>query len=93
MDSFYDALRRPLTLGRPCLGYTDSQFGQISDKTSIQRQRHLLAAGGQWRGEACASSLYNAGGARCAVALELCADDLPRDAIELAAARDALLIG
>ena len=93
MDSFSNPFRRPPAFGRPCIGYTDSRSGQVSHQTGIRRHRHLLVAGGQPRGKGGAPGFPNAKGLRCVVAAELGADDLPRDAIELAAARDALLIG
>ena len=93
MDSFSDLLQRPPAFGGPCLDYTDSRSGLVGHRTSIQRRGPLLVAGGQLRGEGGVPGLPDAEGTRCVVAVELCADDLPRDAIELAAARDALLIG
>jgi hypothetical protein len=93
MDSFSDILHRPPAFGGPCLDYTDSRPGPFGHRANIQRRGPLLVAGGQLRGEGGVPGLPDAGGARCVVVVELCADDLPRDAIELAAARDALLIG
>jgi hypothetical protein len=93
MDPFREAFRRPPTPGRACLNYTDSHPGQISDRASIRCRQHRLVTGGQRPDENDVPGLHNAEGARRVVRLELYSDDLPRDAIELAAARDALLIG
>jgi hypothetical protein len=70
-----------------------SHLSRVSHQTSIQRHRPLRVAGADPNGENSAPKVHHTDGVRDTGAGALCADNLPRNAIELAAARDALLIG
>ena len=70
-----------------------SDLNWVSHPTSNRRYRPLLVAGADPNGKCCAPDVHHTVRIRDTVAGLLCTNNLPRNAIELAAARDALRIG
>jgi len=92
MESFADLLRDPSRPGRSRRRNGDSPGGSAYFSVVVPQGDRLLVANSELSWEFVAAA--NAVADECwPTVLDLRLDDLPRNAIELAAARDALLVG